>query len=221
MRDFGVVVCTLSSTFAARVRPGRFIGASSVIVATLAILPAVAFAQLDVGGGLIDECARIEGLRKNGDLPGARVAATKCLEGLEQEIDGAIGHFFLEDVAGWKRSRFEQNAAMGMRNASADYTKHGKKVRVSLMGGGGGRGLGSALGGLARMGMMGGGKQVKVAGLPATVMPNGQVMVSFEDGSMLNFESSDFKTADDALHGMGDLIDQFPVGKIRDALAPK
>jgi hypothetical protein len=63
-------------------------------------------------------------------------------------------------------------------------------------------------------------KQVKVAGLPATVLPNGQVMVSFEDGTMLNFESSDFTTADAALSGMGDLVDEFPVAEISQALTP-
>ena len=178
-------------------------------------------AQLDVGGGLLDECAKIEGLRRGGNIPGAREAATKCLEGLEQELDGEIGQYFLEDVAGWKRSRFEQNAAMGMRNVSADYKKDGKRVRVSLMGGGSGRGIGGALGGLARMGMMGGGKQVKVAGLPATVLPDGQVMVTFEDGSILSFESSDFSTADESLAGMGDLVDKFPVAKIDEALTAR
>jgi hypothetical protein len=185
------------------------------------MLPSFAIAQLQVGRGLLTNCEKIESLRKGGDIPGARDAATKCLEGLEQELDGEIGGYFLEEVAGWKRGRFEQNAAMGMRNASADYRKDDKTVRVSLIGGGGGRGLGGALGGFVRMGMMGGGKQVEVAGLPATVMPNGQVVVSFEDGSMLNFESSSFTTADAALAGMGDLIDKFPVAKIRDALQPR
>lgn len=178
-------------------------------------------AQLEVGGGLVAECGRIESLRSKGDVPAARDAARKCLEGLEQELDGAIGKHFLEEVAGWKRVRFEQNAAMGMRNANAEYEKDGKRVRVSLIGGGGGRGLGGALGGLARMGMMGGARQVKVAGLPASVMPNGQVMVTFEDGTFLSFESPDFDTPDAALAGMGDLIDQFPVAKIRDDLEPR
>jgi len=185
------------------------------------ILPSAAVAQLEVDGGLLDECSKIEGLRRAGNLPGAREAATKCLEGLEQELDGEIGQYFLEDVAGWKRSRFEQNVAMGMRNVSAEYKKDGKRVRVALMGGGSGRGLGGALSGLARMGMMGGGKQVKVAGLPATVMPDGQIMVTFEDGSMLSFESSNFSTAEEALAGMGDLVDQFPVAKIDEALTAR
>ena len=50
--------------------------------------------------------------------PGARDAAIKCLDWLERELDGEIGQYFLEEVAGWKRGRFEQNAAMGMRKAS-------------------------------------------------------------------------------------------------------
>jgi len=201
----------------------RSLGSFALLVSlpVVVMLSGVAHAQLQVGGGLLTNCEKIESLRKGGDIPGARDAATKCLEGLEQELDGEIGGYFLEEVAGWKRGRLEQNAAMGMRNASADYRKDDTTVRVSLIGGGGGRGLGGALGGFVRMGMMGGGKQVEVAGLPASVMPNGQVVVSFEDGSMLNFESSSFSTADAALAGMGDLIDKFPVAKIRDALQPR
>ena len=68
------------------------------------------------------------------------------------------------------------------------------------------------------MGMMGSGRQVRVANLPATVTPSGQVMVTLEDGSFLNFESNDFSTADSALSGMGDLIDKFPVADINRTL---
>ena len=187
----------------------------------LLVMPVAASAQLDTGDDGSKNCAQIEKLRSQKNIPGARDAAIKCLDWLERELDGEIGQYFLEEVAGWKRGRFEQNAAMGMRNASTWYEKDGKRVQVSLIGGGSGRGLGGALGGLARMGMMGGGRQIKVAGLPANVMPNGQVMVTFSDGSMLTFESSTYKTPDDALAGMGDLIDKFPVAKIRDALEPK
>lgn len=184
------------------------------------VLPLAAQAQLDMGDNDEKSCATIEKLRAKGDIPGARDAATTCLAFLEREVAGTIEQFFLEEVAGWKRGRFEQSEAMGIRNASTRYTKNDKVVNVSLIGGGSGRGLGGALSGLARMGMMGGGRQIKIAGLPANVMPNGQVMVSFEDGSMLNFECNAFKTADEALEGMGDLLDKFPVAKIRDALAP-
>ena len=52
-------------------------------------------------------------------------------------------------------------------------------------------------------------------------MPNGQILVMVEDGSMLNFESSNFATADEALKGMSDLIDQFQLVKIRKALVPR
>ncbi len=41
-----------------------------------------------MGGGLLVECSKIEGLRNRGDIPGAREAATKCLEGLEQALAG-------------------------------------------------------------------------------------------------------------------------------------
>lgn len=192
------------------------------LLAALAIfvLPLSASAQLDTGDDAEKSCAKIEKLRLKKDIPGARAAAATCLEWLEREVAGAVGQYFLEEIAGWKRGRLEQSQAMGMQNASTRYKKDGKTVKVSLIGGGAGRGLGGALSGLARMGMMGGGRQIKVAGLPTNVMPDGQVMVSFEDGSMLNFECDAFTTPDEALEGMGDLIDQFPVAKIRDALGP-
>ena len=187
----------------------------------LLVMPGVVSAQLETGDDSSKNCAQIEKLRLQKNIPGARDAAVKCLESLERELDGEIGQYFLEDIAGWKRGRFEQSAAMGMRNASTSYEKNGTRVQVSLIGGGSGRGLGGALGGLARMGMMGSGRPIKVAGLPANVMPNGQVMVTFSDGSLLTFESSAYKTPDEALAGMGELIDKFPVAKIRDALEPK
>ena len=194
--------------------------AIALVAFTVALLGAnAASAQLQMGGGLTSHCAEIEALRAKGDLPGARVAAGKCLEGLEQELEGEIGRFIEEQIGDWKRTRFEQNAAMGMRNATFEYKKGNTRVRGNLMGGGSGRGLGGALSGFARMGMMGGGgRELKVANVPATIMPNGQFMITFADGTILTFESSQFKTPDEALAGFGDLIDQFPVAKIRDAL---
>ena len=188
-----------------------------VLLAAL-VLPASASAQLDVGGSLLDACKEIEKLRLKGDIPGAKKAASDCLEGLERETDKSIGQYFLEEIAGWKRVRFEQNVAMGIRNANAEYEKDGVRVRVTFMSGGGGRGIGSAISSFARMGIVGGGRQVTIAGLPANVLPDGTVLVTFGDDSSLNFESSAYQTAEESLAGMGDLIDKFPVADMRKEL---
>ena len=188
------------------------------LAALIAISMPDAFAQLEVGGDLLDNCSRIEGLRNAGNYAEARDAARLCLEGLEQELEGEIGQYFLMEVAGWTRTSFEQNTAMGFSNTSARYEKDGMSVTVSLTGGvGGGFGLG-ALGGLASLGILQSGRQVRVAGLPAVINPDGTVMVPLEDGSFLSFESSDFNDADSALSGMGDLVDAFPVADINRTL---
>jgi len=201
-----------------RVYPGHFI---LLVFMCLLILPLAANAQLHVGGDAMDMCSKIEGLRKADKMTEARDAARRCLEGLEKELEGEVGTLFLEEISGWKRTRFEQNNALGMRNVSAAYTKGGKTIRVSLLGGsGGGGGLAGALGGMARMGMMGNSQRdVSVAGLPTSILPDGQMMVTLKDGSLLTFECSAFSTPDTALDGMGEFINEFPVKDINRILS--
>ena len=177
------------------------------------LLALPAGAQLDLGGDLLDECAKIDGLVKQKDYTEARSVARDCLEGLEQQLESAIEGLFPEDVAGWTRSSFEQSKAMGFSSTNAQYRKGDQRVQVSLTGG---SSL-NALGGLAAMGMMQAGKQVRVAGLPAIVGNDGKILVTLESGSMLNFESPNFKTVDDALSGMGPLVDAFPVAELNAA----
>jgi len=180
--------------------------------AALAVLPAQA--QLEVGGDLMDECARIQELVEGEDYTAARRAARDCLEALEQRFDGEIAALFPQQVAGWSRSSFEQNKAMGFSNTTAEYRRGDQRVDVSLTGGS----SMNALGSFAAMGMMGAGKQVRVAGLQAIVSNDGKILVSLENGSLLNFESRAFKTGEAALEGMGDLVDAFPVAELNAAL---
>jgi len=179
----------------------------------------VAQAQLDVSASGADACAQIDGLRKAGNLAEARNKAQECLEGLDQEVNGAAGKYFLQDVAGWKRTGMDQNQALGFNNISATYEKGDHTATVSLTGGsGGGGGLGGVLGGIARLGIKASGKKVKVAGLPASVQADGNITVTLEDGSFLTFMSPDFRDADAALAGLGDLVNAFPVGEINKKL---
>ena len=191
------------------------------MIAVLALfLPVTAGAQLQMGGGFEEACGKIESLRKAGNITAARDAANECADGLDKLVEGEIAAHILERVGDWKRTRFEQTQMAGMSSANFEYTKGGTRVRGTLLGGGSGRGLGNAFSAFARMGAAaGGGRELKVADVPARIMPNGQFMINFEDGTTLTFESSQHQTPDAALEAFGDLIDQFPVAKIRDALA--
>jgi hypothetical protein len=192
---------------------GGFIVAGAFILGLQA-----AQAQLEVTGDLVDNCTGIDELYESGDIAAARDKAQLCLQGLEEELLGEVATFFLPEVAGWTRTGLEQNRAMGLSNISAIYTKDDVQTNVSLTGGAGGSemDLGGMLGGIARMGMQSG-QQVRVGGLPASVQPDGSVVVTLENGSFLTFESSAFSDPDSALEGMGDLINAFPVADINKA----
>ena len=203
----------------AGVRPGVF---GLLVLSFALIFAGSAVAQLQVGGDALSKCSEIEGLRKQEMIPEARDAARRCLEGLEKLLEGEVGNFFLEDVAGWKRTRFEQNNALGMRSASGSYTKGNLTIKVSMIGGSGsGAGLAGAIGGMARLGLMGGTQQqeVSVAGLPTSILPDGQMMVTLEDGTILSFQCRAFKTPEAALEGMGAFINEFPVKDINRILS--
>jgi hypothetical protein len=189
---------------------------------TLVMLAPAGLAQLEVGGSLLDNCARIDGLRNSGDMPGARDAAQLCLQGIEQEIAGELGKFFLPEIAGWQRTSLEQGEVVGISNIAAVYEKGEVAVDVSLTGGGGGAtgldgALGSVLGGFARLGVEESGRPVRVGGLPASVLPDGSITVTLEAGSFLTFTSSAFTDQDSALAGMGDLVNAFPVADLNRA----
>jgi hypothetical protein len=190
-----------------------------VVVGVLLVvgLP-TAFAQLEVSGDAVDNCSQIDALRNAGNLSEARNKAQLCLEALEQELAGAVGRYFLPEIAGWNRTSLEQNQALGFTNISAGYQKGETRATVSLTGGTSGAGLGGLLGGFARMGLASSGKQVRVAGLPASVQADGSITVTLDDGSLLSFDSPEFGDPDAALAGIGDLVNGFPVADINEAL---
>jgi hypothetical protein len=194
-------------------------GLTTAVLLSMTLPPA--HAQLEVGGDLLDNCSRIDELQKNGKYSEARNLARLCLEGLDQKLEGEVGEYFLEDVAGWKRTRLEQNKTMGLSITTARYEKGGVSADVSLTGGAGsGAGLGAlgGFGGLAAMGMLQSGRQVRVGGLPAAVNPDGTILVTLEDGSFLSFKSRNYNDADSALEGIGPLVNEFPVADINRTL---
>jgi hypothetical protein len=177
-----------------------------------------AFAQLEVGGSLLDSCAQIDSLRKGGNFAAARDKATQCLEGLEQQLQSDVGKNFPARVGSWKQTNIEQGTVLGFTNITATYQKGEQSATVSLTGaGGGGAGLGGLLGGIAKMGAQAG-QPVRVAGLAAAVQPDGTISVTLDNGSFLTFNSPSFRDQTTALAGLGDLVNAFPVAAINTML---
>ncbi len=196
-----------------------------LVAALMATSVPTALAQLEVGGSLLDNCVEIDALQNAGNFSEARDKARLCLEGLEQELVGEVGQHFLPQIGAWTRTSYEQNQVMGFTNITAVYEKDGITVNVSLSGQSGGGGIGGLAGGLgglfsgiAQSAILQSGQQVTVAGLPSSVQPDGTLNVPLEDGSILSFMSPDLGTADAALSGMGDLVNDFPVADINAAL---
>lgn len=185
----------------------------------LVLVSLPAFAQLEVGGGLLDNCEQIAALNEAGKFAEAKEKASLCLQGIDQKLSGEMSGYFKEEIAGWTRTSLDKNQAMGFSNITAVYEKGSYSVDVSLTGSSGsGGGLGGLIGGLAQSGLMGGGQQVTVAGIPSTLSPDGTLMVPLAKGSILMFESGDFDSADEAIEGMGDLVNDFPVADINEKL---
>jgi hypothetical protein len=191
-----------------------------LMASALLVAAPAAMAQLEVGGSVLDNCGQIDALRKAGNFTEARDKAQICLDALEQEVTGSVGKLFAKEVAGWKQTNIEQNTALGFTNVTATYEKGETTATVALTGtgGGAGGGLGGLLGGFARAGLAGTGQQVRVAGLPASVQPDGSINVTLEDGSFLMFSSPSFSSQESALAGLGDLVNGFPVAEINKAL---
>lgn len=184
-------------------------------------------AQLQVGGDLLDNCANVDDLVAANNFSDARDVARLCLEGIEQELVGEISAFFLPQIGNWTQTELTENNVMGFNNITAVYENANIQVNVALTGQAGGGsggalgglgGLGGLLGGIASSAVLQSGQQVTVAGLPASISPEGQLMVPLEDGSFLTFDSPDLNSADAAISGMGDLINDFPVADINAAL---
>ncbi|MEE4218354.1 MAG: hypothetical protein V2I48_12145 [Xanthomonadales bacterium] len=181
-----------------------------LLPALLVFVSLSALAQLEVGGGLLDNCKQIDALNEAGKFAEAKEKAQLCLQGIEQKLSGEISAYFREEIGDWKRTSLDKSQVMGFSNISATYAKGSNTVDISLTGSAGGSGLGGLLG----LAQMGGGQQVTVAGITSSLNSDGSLMVPLENGSLLMFESSDFNTADEAIAGMGDLINDFPVADI-------
>jgi hypothetical protein len=195
----------------------RMIIRGSLMLVLLAAGVPSAYAQLDVGDSGLGACSQIDALSKAGNYSAAHEKAQACLQALDQKLQGQVSKLFPQAVSGWTRSSLEQNAVAGFNNISANYKKGTHTAEVSLTGSAGGNGMGSLLGGFARLGMQAG-QQIKVAGLPAAVQSDGTIAVTLTSGAFLTFKCSDFNTQQAALSGIGDLVNAFPVAQINSTL---
>lgn len=190
----------------------RMIIRGSLTLVALVVGVSSAFAQLEVGDTGLSACGQIDALNKAGNYSAAHDKAQACLDALDQKLQGEVSKLFPQTVSGWTRASLEQNTVAGFNNITATYKKATHTAEVSLMKGGSGS-LGGLIGGFARIGMQAG-QQVKVAGLPAAVQPDGTVAVSLTSGAFLTFKCPDFSTQQSALSGIGDLVNAFPVAQI-------
>ena len=152
-------------------------------------------------------------LAAEGDIDGAIEEASWCLEGLQQIKQEQSSAVFPDEINGFTGGKLDSNSAMGTQVISRDYTKGGNTISVTLTGGSG-KGMGG-LAALAQMGMMGGGKKIRVQ--RRTVMDNSDgeevsFMASLNSGAMLAFESYDTDNA-----SVLEFIKAFPIAELDEA----
>ena len=164
-------------------------------------------------------CKEAVALIKDEAYKEALEEARWCVTALENLLQASTSELFSDSVAGWKRVDVKQNNTMGMGAITANYKKGNGSLTVTLLGDQGSGGiLGGALSGLAKMGIMGaaGSKRFRVQRLKATVDAQGSIMVSLDDGSIIQIQSPQYKNADAALEGLSDFMDEFPFKEIND-----
>ncbi len=189
---------------------------TATIAASLIIASSAAVAQVEFGSDMKSSCKQIQSALDANDLNDALAKARRCVTALEQEAEGALEQLFPKNVAGYERSDFRQERAMGFSNTTASYRGKDATIRVELTGGAGGGGLGG-LGNLARMGMASGGGAMRVDGLDAIMDDRGAVTIFLADGSMLKISSREMNSRDAATKGLPPFLNDFPVREISDA----
>jgi hypothetical protein len=178
------------------------------------ILAALVFAQYSYAQDTPSEsCQAAAELAADGDIDGAIEEARWCLEGLEQIKQEQSSAVFPDEINGFTGDTLESNSAMGVQVISRDYRKGENTISVTLTGGSGG-GMGG-FAALAQMGMMGGGKKIRVQ--RRTVLDNSEgsdvsFMASLNSGAMLMFESSDTDNAT-----VLEFIKAFPIAELDEA----
>jgi len=160
-----------------------------------------------------ETCQAAAKLAKEGDIDGAIEEARWCLEGLEQIKQEQSSAVFPDKINGFTGGELQANSAMGMQVISRDYVKGDQTISVTLTGGSG-QGVGG-FAALAQMGMMGGGKKIRVQSRTVVDASQGDsvsFMASLKSGGVLNFESYD---ADNAT--VLEFVKAFPIAELDEA----
>ncbi|MEO0971902.1 MAG: hypothetical protein AAFX85_02315 [Pseudomonadota bacterium] len=177
----------------------------------------VATAQVEFGTDLKSSCKQIQQAIDAGDTNRALEQARLCVTALEEDAESALESLFPKQVAGYERTDFRQERAMGFANTSASYRGEDATIRVELTGGAGSGGL-AGLGNLARMQMAaGGGGAMRVDGLDAMMDERGAVTIFLADGAMLKVSSREMRSREAATAGLPAFLNEFPVKEISDA----
>ncbi|MEJ2619640.1 MAG: hypothetical protein P8163_05130 [Candidatus Thiodiazotropha sp.] len=113
-------------------------------------------------------CKQAAKLYQEDDIAGAVEEAKWCLESLEQIQQSQKGDRFAKQVAGWQRGEVAKHKAMGMSMIETEYSKGDKTIQVSYNSGAGGMG---AM--FSQMGLMGGGKKIRLGRYTGLVMEEG------------------------------------------------
>ena len=132
----------------------------------------------------VEYCQSAAELAKQGQNKEALEEARWCVEGLEQEIQAQEKELFSKTIGDWKRGEVRQNKGMGMFVTETSYTRDNMKIDMTLTGG-----TGAMAAAMAQIGMMQGGKRIRLGKHRGVMTPKGELSVKLNDGRMLMFKS--------------------------------
>ncbi|OMH32184.1 hypothetical protein [Motiliproteus sp. MSK22-1] len=151
------------------------------------LLVAVGFSfalQAQADDNTVEYCESAAELAKQGQNKEALEEARWCVEGLEQELQALEKELFSKTIGDWKRGEVRQNKGMGMFITETSYTRDNMKIDMTLTGG-----SGAMAAAMAQIGMMQGGKRVRLGKHRGVMTPKGELSVKLNDGRMLMFKS--------------------------------
>lgn len=151
--------------------------------------------QLVIAEDINEIFKKVNGYVTEQNYPKALEELSWAKKEIEKLNSTKIGTLLPTEVNGFTGGEVKVQSAMGFDNIERDYTGSGKKISVSVTGGGAGGAMGG-LAGLARMGMMMGGQQpgvdsFRLDGRTANLDTTGgkaELTVFLDSGSILKIE---------------------------------
>jgi hypothetical protein len=153
--------------------------------------------QLSLAEDVNEIFKKVNGYITEQNYPKALEELSWAKKEIEKLNSTKIGTLLPATVNGFTGADVKVQSAMGFDNIERDYSGNGKKITVSVTGGGAGNAMGG-LAGLARMGMMMGGQQpgvdsFRLDGRTANLDTTGgraELTVFLDSGSILKVEGS-------------------------------